>query len=1167
AVAVHVGNGSTDPVWLSREGEATYLELFPVRPNQLSRIENGIGMVTEVTYGTSVQHMARDGGWEAWEHRLPHPMIVVDSIDTYDLLTNIHEVNTFMYHDGFYDGIEKQFRGYARVEQNFLGDDSTEGGLIETTYDVGATDTYRNGLMLTRASSSAGRPLRQQSSTYEDCTVSQVPEGTSLPVRFICEVASTTIVQEGAEPSDWVTLSSSMEYDGYGNVVRSSGLGVTARGGQGCAPCERDPSEFGTPCGAQCLGDEMFTETEFVEPGANTGDQWILNFPFREVTYGRSDSDQRSETLTYYDGEDFVGMNLGSLTQGKITRVERRVDDTRFITSTRDAYDRHGNVIETIDPVGTLDGHTNRRVYVMDADALRVIQVDLLTEDPEGNPYRLRQEVQYEPVFDKVVESTSWMRVVDGQPLSSRRSTMYAYDQFARLTATARPGDTIDLPTERYRYELGNPTSRIITQTRSQPGRTFDLETIRCIDGKGRDYQTRKRLAANLYQVDGLQLFDNSGSARRLYQPYQSNSAQCDTSAPEGTLYSDFKRDASYRVLEYTLPDGAIYGEASVRRTVYRPLSVVRYDAEDTDPTSDHEGTPVVLHTDGMGRSVALERWLDPLAAPEVTMFHYDGLGRMTGTTDPAGNRKRQTYDLLGRVLEVVDPNTEGNNTYVYDDASKLTAATDGRGITTMAEYDGINRLSAKWDAANREATLISWSYDFAPDCDPTQCSNTEGRMVQTTYPDPTGERATDWMGFDARGRTIHQSRTLAGHTFTFGMEYDNADRLIENTLPNGQVIRRHFDDASRLVSIDGVIDNIAFDERGLVESITRADGTMNMVRYDDLMRESEITTLNTGGDILQGFAYTHDRINNILSIEGLADSGPAYDATYSYDAWYRLTEAQLGVSGTSEPESIAYNFNAIDNLMSRTSTMASSSANKGAYSYDGFGPNAVTEVGGVSMNYDRGGYMTTSGDRTLDWDFLGRMTQITQGEQTLNRNMYGPLQSRVMRWEGDSVTFYPTANFVVRDGISSFYVRRENMRMARLDDASMAPTILSDLAPADGPDNQINAADAWMAFAAEADIVEPQPEASPVGTLLMSSVRRLLLETGPAQVQLHHDHLGSITMATDGEPTGQRSFMPLGQVRESQGYVDPFGFTGQELDRSTGLVHFDYRYYDPQIG
>ncbi|MEO1266864.1 MAG: RHS repeat-associated core domain-containing protein, partial [Myxococcota bacterium] len=97
----------------------------------------------------------------------------------------------------------------------------------------------------------------------------------------------------------------------------------------------------------------------------------------------------------------------------------------------------------------------------------------------------------------------------------------------------------------------------------------------------------------------------------------------------------------------------------------------------------------------------------------------------------------------------------------------------------------------------------------------------------------------------------------------------------------------------------------------------------------------------------------------------------------------------------------------------------------------------------------------------------------------------------------------------------------------------------------------------------------ENAPEPSTPGALLWSSVRRLLVETGPADgaTFLHHDHLRSITLATaEGEVVGRRSFYPMGQVRDTVGYVDTYGYTGQEHD-ATGLIHFDWRYYDPQIG
>ncbi|MEL6180726.1 MAG: hypothetical protein AAFS10_17325, partial [Myxococcota bacterium] len=293
---------------------------------------------------------------------------------------------------------------------------------------------------------------------------------------------------------------------------------MTAIGGEGCAPCQERIDDFGEPCGAQCLGDEVYTEASFVRPGEDTNGRWILGSPYRELRYGREGSPLVVETLTYYDGTDFEGMNLGSLDRGNITRVTISKDANSIITTSRVAYNEHGNVIETLDPNASVDGDTHRRRYSYDDDNLRVVQLDLLLEDNEGNPYQLRREIRHEPVFDKVVENTAIMRVVGGQNLSSRRSTTYSYDTFGRQIAVVAPGeDTPDAPTKTITYDLGNPTSRIITQQRSQSGQPYDIETIQCIDGRGRIYLARQRLSDGLYQVGGFSIFNTRGSTRRVY--------------------------------------------------------------------------------------------------------------------------------------------------------------------------------------------------------------------------------------------------------------------------------------------------------------------------------------------------------------------------------------------------------------------------------------------------------------------------------------------------------------------------------------------------------------------------------------------------------------------------------------------------------------------------
>ncbi|MEL6181686.1 MAG: RHS repeat-associated core domain-containing protein, partial [Myxococcota bacterium] len=296
----------------------------------------------------------------------------------------------------------------------------------------------------------------------------------------------------------------------------------------------------------------------------------------------------------------------------------------------------------------------------------------------------------------------------------------------------------------------------------------------------------------------------------------------------------------------------------------------------------------------------------------------------------------------------------------------------------------------------------------------------------------------------------------------------------------------------------------------------------------------------------------------NITQINDLADARtnkPDFAADYSYDAWYRVTEASL-----SNSETITLGFDLIDNITAATSTVADSPANVGNFGYTSFAPNALTEAGGVSYGYDMAGHMNARGEQSMTWDFMGRMTSVSEGGEMAAQMTYGFNQSRVIKREGDRQVLYINEDFEVRDGIATLYIKVDHKRVARIEETSLATTLFTD----GNTNNQIDAADAWLARNADEG----------PGGHLWSSVRRLLVETGPTDgvTYLHHDHLESITLATsqEGDATvieGERSFYPLGQVREEMGYVDTYGFTGQEHDQSTGLVHFDYRYYDPRVG
>ena len=77
-------------------------------------------------------------------------------------------------------------------------------------------------------------------------------------------------------------------------------------------------------------------------------------------------------------------------------------------------------------------------------------------------------------------------------------------------------------------------------------------------------------------------------------------------------------------------------------------------------------------------------------------------------------------------------------------------------------------------------------------------------------------------------------------------------------------------------------------------------------------------------------------------------------------------------------------------------------------------------------------------------------------------------------------------------------------------------------------------------------------------------------MREGNAVTYLHTDHLGSTTLATDAQGAAnlRQLYTPFGTLRYTQGtHCTDFGFTGQLVDYSTGLVWMQSRYYHPTLG
>lgn len=1179
-------NGTRDVVWIERTGEVNYLELFPVPPNLLSRIENGIGGVEEIHYGTAVEQRREDA--EGWLHPLPNAVNVVVSRDRWVTLTGgehgegLHAVVRYRYGDGYYDGEHRQFRGFARVTEEELPDsdaDGQEGGLRELSYFVGHGDVYIKGKLererLFSGPEGKRRPIREEVVKYDDCDVEGAPtDGLRFDVRFICELERTTVLQEGAEPARWVTTRRQQEYNGFGQLKLEADLGVIHHGAPGAASqcseqCARDGAAFGLACGAQCTGDERYVERQFVEP-SSADDPWILDRPHTVHRYGRKGG-KTSEERRYYDGEDFVGLPLGQLTSGLLTRATERISEESdaVVERIRRAYDRHGNLVERIEPTGSLtvtDDH--RRRYKYDGHGLRMARTDVLVKDRDGVPHSLRREYVFNTAFDKLAEVTDWMLVEDGEVTTPRNATRYRYDAFGQSTAALLPGDPEGQPSIEYRFDYGTTSSAYTVLRRSQRGGELDLERVNCMDGRGRPYQSRVRVGDGRFQVSGFKAFNARGMLVRDYQPYSEGSATCAQAAPTDVLFERSRFDVRGRIVQSVRPDGVDHGADSVVRFEHGPLYTAYHDEEDS-ADGQHAGTPTVRRQDGLGRLIAVEHQLAGSAEPIRVQAEFDGLGNLSALIDARGNRKRQQYDLVSQVVEIEDPNS-GKTLLEYDASGMVTARTDGRGVTVRTEYDAMGRPLSRFRDGSREQTEVRWYHDRAPSCPGNECSFAVGRVAEVQYPLPQqladlvqgAPRGTDHHGYDPRGQRVYEGRTLVGLPLITRHEFDNAGREIRTTFPDGEALTRTFDGLSRATSLSGAIERMEYDERGLDRTAAFANGVVESYAYDAARWRSGHSAALADGAMLWDVAYERDRAGNVLSERDAATNdtpwGPL-DFDYTYDSLYRLVEVS-GMDGSVEQ---AFGYDELDNLLS-----VGEGASGNAMRYDGTQPNAVTEAAGLTMRYDDAGNLTQRGDVAYEWDHQGRLARASRAETLLAGFGYGAGPERVASLEGNSMTLYASADFEVRDGMAVTYARLGRRRVARFESSVIATTLLGDPAPVDAGDGEVNAADGWVLRAANAGLLEADPSRvrARAGLMLRAAARRLLLDEGDAYAALHADHLGSIVAATDaeGDVRGRRHFATSGAMDLADGYVDRYGFTGQEEFRELGLVRFRHRWLDP---
>jgi RHS repeat-associated protein len=958
-------------------------------PNLLVRSANGIGRVTTLTYQSSTTCALADAAaGHPWPDAMPNPVQVLSSSTTSDSLGHQY-VTQFRYHDGYYDPVEKQFRGFASAEQIEVGDATAPTLVTRSFFDTGRTYEPMKGELLS------------QSVEQDDGGVFSVTTNlwTVPPVTLYAGTNGTNVVF--AHPTGAIRLISELGhgtsrrlesesfFDSYGNQTTNADYGIVENG---------DRSAF---------DDERVITTEFA---LNTN-LWIVRLPARQEVKDENGA-VISRIENYYDDETFSGNNPGSVATGNLTLRRAWIDPVNaaaFVKVSRAKFDSYGNAIALLDPLfsapgGTIDftqGHSRQITYDSRFHAYPVnetIHVGLGT-DP------LVAQAAYDEGLATTLSSTDF----------NTNTTSYGYDSLGRLASVVKPYDTPGYPTVEYSYNLAVPVGtnglvnyvetrrrdksevlspksemyffsrefvdglgrKLMTKTEAEPA--IGSVTPRVVVSKATLYNARQKPALVLnpcFAVSGGASLDELLGFENIEAPGWEGAFQLGSNLVNLTLSAAFMGsvayDATLRAIAETNQDGTF------RQTFYEPLLARSYDENQTDPTSPFFQNSMVRHADGLGRLIqvdevthlndggtrggALHTW--------VTRYQYDLNNQLTTITDSLNNVKIINYDGLKRKTAMNDPD-RGQKTYVYDDASNLVETRDAQNQLITYTYDGVNRLLTEdyhdgspvppWRSPQETSSVI-YTYDTpipnVPQGDNTlgTARNTRGALVCVR--DFSGE---EHNSHDAQGRIEYSVKRIpdpvflsaydhpSGTNFSVSVplvsfrtsfEYDPLDRITRLVFPDNDEVRFTFNQRTLLERIPGglntnIISSISYLPSGQRRQVDYGNGVRVTSDYDARLRQTILDArhLNVGTRFI-AFAYDLDPVSNLRAITDLRP-GSALSATdsrrnsqtFDYDDLYRLTRVQY--NSPNSPQSnggeIDYRYDRIANLLSQTSNIPQS--------------------------------------------------------------------------------------------------------------------------------------------------------------------------------------------------------------------------------------------------
>ncbi|MGZ6066860.1 MAG: RHS repeat domain-containing protein, partial [Polyangiales bacterium] len=356
-----------------------------------------------------------------------------------------------------------------------------------------------------------------------------------------------------------------------------------------------------------------------------------------------------------------------------------------------------------------------------------------------------------------------------------------------------------------------------------------------------------------------------------------------------------------------------------------------------------------------------------------------------------------------------------------YDGDGRITAETNGNGERTEVQYDDIGREFARTyrKADGTVERMTTFGFDEVR-TGPSGTYFNEGHL--TSISDPNGSTTYD---YDASGELVRTVRTVGGVSYTTENGFDGEGRLLWTKYPDGTTVGtttspRTYDDAGRLKTVPGWVNDATYDAAGRLTKLVLANGVTTERAYDVSGALKRIWTYK-GTTTIQDQNYGR----NALGMATTVTSNVSTESwTNGYDTQNRLISA-VNTGSSSYSQSFTFDpgtYNILTNSL------------VGTYIYAASRPHQVFSAGGTFYNYNANGAMTNGGGRTLTWDSRGLLTRVVKGATTADFQ-YDGLGQRTMKTVQNGTivtTTYVSENYVVVNGTPSIYVFFDDMLIGK---------------------------------------------------------------------------------------------------------------------------------------